>query len=224
MLLESYIYIMPDFIDIFLLLLIAFVVIGLFIIRKKFSLENDLYKSNEPILKKYNITNKEELTKEIFDIFSSTEEARTREDKKAIEYLCSQELSKQYIKELSNLHEMELEYTNKNYELVTLDLKEITEENNTLKITAVIKTKCIAYVQSSKGEMLDGDIDDKEDRTNTIIVNKDLNKPVVNCLNCNAPLEEVVENKCPYCNTPFNYKSTKWTMLSNKKGDLYEEK
>ncbi|MGN1371102.1 MAG: TIM44-like domain-containing protein [Candidatus Coprovivens sp.] len=224
MLLESYIYSMPDFIDIFLLLLITFVVIGLYIIRKKGSPENDIYKSNETLLKKYNITNKEVLTKEIFNLFSSTEEARTREDKKAIEYLCSQELSKQYIKELSNLHEMELEYTNKNYELVTLKLKEIKEENNTLKITAVIKTKCISYVQSTEGEMLDGDIDDKEDRTNTIIVKKDLNKPTVNCLNCNAPLEEQAENKCPYCNTPFNYKSTKWTMLSNKKGDLYEEK
>ena len=55
MLLESYIYIMPDFIDIFLLLLIAFVVIGLYIIRKKGSPENDIYKSNETLLKKYNI-------------------------------------------------------------------------------------------------------------------------------------------------------------------------
>ena len=206
----------------FILVMIIITIIIIYISLKNSKKTTEI--TPDSLLNKYNITSINQLNKEIFELFAATEEAKTREDEIAIKYLCSPELSKKYLKELSNLHEMELEYTNKNFELISLELKDIKEENNYLLVTAVIKTKGITYIQSSKGELVDGDIDDKDKLLNTLIVKKDLNKKSVKCSNCQAELSEHFQNKCEYCNTPFNYKSTKWTLLSNSKGDRYEEK
>lgn len=191
-------------------------------IKRIMTPKKDLFIENNTLFKTYEITSKEQLETEIFNVFSQVEEAKTTEDYEAINYLCSKELSQRYKKELENLKEMELKYTNKNFELQALKLNKVEEKEGGLLLTVTLETNCISYKQSGDGDIVDGSITNKEYKKNTLTIKKDLKKEQRKCPNCNAPVEKIMVKKCPYCNTPTHFGSTKWTLVAVKEGDTYE--
>lgn len=185
--------------------------------------------SIDSMLSKYNELTDEELTsfgiedrsaleKQLFNVLSKVQTARSDYDYDTLKKLCTEHLYNLYISELETLEKSNFGYHFEDYHFIQAQIYEIKSDSKKITLKVALKARCIDYRLSEDKELVDG-----SNIYPTIIIHElEFIKKIAvdelekNCPNCGAPTKRNVKNKCSYCGTIIDGESTDWILSKNK--------
>lgn len=161
--------------------------------------------------------NKEEFLTTAYINFLDIQNAWTNFDYDRLRSLLSDELFNTYQSQLKALKLKKQINMMEEFVQDFIDISSFEYVDGKATIKVVLLTSFYDYITNAKGDVLRGTKANKVNNAYelTFISSKAKKSKAKKCPNCNAPLEDKVTNKCPYCGTKIIHSSYDW-VLSKK--------
>jgi DNA-directed RNA polymerase subunit RPC12/RpoP len=163
-------------------------------------------------LKEYEIENKEELKKELFNKYIDIQEAWMNFDYDKLITLLSDSLFNMYKEQLEALKLKNKKNIMNDFEYIDSKIIDVTQENGILSLKLYLNVKMYDYIVNKNNKVIRGNKNKKVNVHYEIVFEKSINESVNKCPNCGSEIINNESNMCHYCNNAIINKSKDFVM------------